>query len=110
LNNPSDDIAKKYFSIGEVAEMMQVAPSLIRFWEKEFEQLSPQKSEGGTRKYSHQDIEVLKQIYFLVKQKGYTIQGAKEALQSQARTTETLRLIERMQALKAFLEKLRKEI
>jgi DNA-binding transcriptional MerR regulator len=74
---------KRYFSIGEVSEIFQVNPSLIRFWEKEFEALKPKKTPGGSRKYSVKDVELLKTIYFLVKERGYTLEGARKKIEEQ---------------------------
>ena len=68
---------KRYYSIGEVAKTFDVNASLIRFWEKEFNNLSPKKSANGKRKYTSDDIVIIKQIFFLLKEKGYTIEGAK---------------------------------
>jgi DNA-binding transcriptional MerR regulator len=71
---------KVYYSIGEVAAMFQVNTSLIRFWEKEFSVLRPRKNKKGNRLFTERDIRYLHMIYHLVKSKGYTLQGAKEAL------------------------------
>lgn len=79
---------KMYYSISEVANMLQVKTSLIRFWEKEIPQLSPQKSRKGNRKFNNKDIELLSIIHRLVKKQGYTLEGAKQALQ---KDTQTLR-------------------
>ena len=68
---------KRYYSIGEVASKFNVNPSLIRFWEQEFKILNPKKNSRGNRKFTHKDIEAINKIYFLLKEKGYTIQGAK---------------------------------
>lgn len=73
-------IEKKYFSIGEVAAKFKVAPSLIRFWEKEFDALNPKKNTKGNRQFTNEDILNFKMIFVLVKEKGYTLQGAKEFL------------------------------
>ena len=72
---------KKYFSIGEVAEFLNVNTSLIRFWEKEFKQINPKKKKSGIRKFTKQDIETLQLIYNLLKKKKMTIDGAKRHLQ-----------------------------
>ena len=92
-----DDIQKKYHAIGEVAEMLQVNPSLIRFWESEFTQLSPRKNRKGNRTYTDADIEMLKTIYYLVKVRKYTLKGAQDKLKQnpkdleyEQRTRETL--------------------
>ena len=71
---------KMYYSIGEVAKLFQVNPSLIRFWENEFDILQPKKNKKGNRLFTPEDLENLKVIFHLVKEKGYTLQGAKEAM------------------------------
>ena len=71
---------KLYYTIGEVAGMFNVNTSLIRFWEKEFSILKPQKNQKGNRLFTSKDIENFRLIYNLVKEKGYTIQGAREYL------------------------------
>ena len=67
---------KLYYSIGEVSKAFNVNASLIRFWEKEFEELKPKKNNKGTRRYSSIDIEKLQTIHHLVKEKGYTLDGS----------------------------------
>jgi DNA-binding transcriptional MerR regulator len=74
------DKDKLYYSIGEVSSMFDVSNSLIRYWESEFSKLKPQKSSRGDRKYTEKDIRILETIFELVKEKGYTIDGAKNAL------------------------------
>ena len=66
--------------MGEVSKMFDVNPSLIRFWEKEFESIQPKKNKKGNRLFTADDLEIFRMIYTLVKQKGFTLQGAKEAL------------------------------
>ena len=73
-------IEKLYWSIGEVAEQLGVNTSLIRYWEKEFGNLKPKRTGKGDRLYTKKDIEQLQQIQHLVKEKGYTLQGAREQL------------------------------
>ena len=73
-----------YFNIGEVAELFQVNQSLIRYWEKEFELLQLKKNAKGNRLFSRSDIGILTQIYQLVKEDGFTLQGAKERLKMNA--------------------------
>lgn len=72
------DKNKLYYSIGEVSKIFNVNSSLIRFWEKEFKQLSPKKTESGKRKFTQKDIKIIHKIYHLVKEKGFTLAGAKE--------------------------------
>lgn len=73
---------KLYYSIGEVARMFDVNASLIRFWEKEFDLIKPHKNKKGNRLFTQQDIKNFKLIFHLVKEKGYTLQGAKDSLKS----------------------------
>ncbi len=76
------DIHKIYYSIGEVAEIFDVNTSLIRFWEKEFSIIKPKKNKKGNRLFTKKDIENFKIIYHLVKEKGFTLDGAKNELKS----------------------------
>lgn len=77
LNTP---IQKQYFSISEVAQMFGVNASLLRFWEKEFKQIQPKTNARGKRSYRQKDIEIIRSIYVLVKEQGFTLEGAKKAL------------------------------
>lgn len=74
------DLTKLYYSIGEVADMFQVSKSLIRYWETEFSSLKPKKSRKGDRQFTVKDIRVLEKIYTLVKERGFTLDGAKKEL------------------------------
>ncbi len=71
---------KRYYKIGEVAKAFGVNTSLIRFWENEFDVLKPKKNKKGNRLFTPEDLENLKLIYFLVKEKGFTLEGAKNKL------------------------------
>ena len=75
-------MTKLYYSISEVAEMFKVNASLLRFWEKEFDILSPRKNDKGTRFYTEEDIQVIKKIYHLLKVQGLKLEGAKQKLRS----------------------------
>jgi len=77
--NP-DNLTKRYYKIGEVAKIFNVATSLIRYWEGEFPQLTPLKNSSGVRRYTKEDVILFGQIYELVKIKGYKIDGAKKSL------------------------------
>lgn len=87
----ASELTKLYYSIGEVAEMLNVATSNIRFWEKQFPQLAPKKNNKGNRMFSPKEILLLQRIYQLIHEEGYTIEGAKKALKSkkQHQTSET---------------------
>ena len=76
---------KRYYSIGEVAKAFDVNASLIRFWEKEFDVLQPKKNAKGNRKFTPDDINNLKFIYHLVKERGFTLEGAKTHLKEEKR-------------------------
>ena len=79
LNQP---IQKRYFSISEVAKVLDVKPSLLRFWEKEFKQIQPKTNARGKRAYKQEDIDVIRRIYDLVKVQGLTLEGARKALKA----------------------------
>ena len=89
---------KLYYTIGEVSKAFKVNPSLIRFWEKEFEVLKPKKNSKGTRRYSSIDIENFRAIHHLVKEKGYTLEGAKEQLKILKKKFEVIKKLEKIKA------------
>lgn len=109
---------KLYYSIGEVAELFDVNASLIRFWEKEFDLLKPTKNKKGNRLFTRQDIENLKLIYHLVKEKGYTLQGARDHLKSVKKlppqekqaTLGTVETVEALEKIRKMLTDLRNSI
>ncbi|MCS6824732.1 MAG: MerR family transcriptional regulator [Cytophagaceae bacterium] len=104
-------VEKKYYSIGEVACMFKVQPSLIRFWEKEFGILRPKKNKKGNRQFTKEDIETFKTIYHLVKEKGYTLQGAKERIKESAHASpEKKEILNSLINLKNFLIELREKL
>ncbi|GAA4427444.1 MerR family transcriptional regulator [Pontibacter saemangeumensis] len=105
------EIEKQYYTIGEVAAQFDVAPSLIRFWETEFEQLKPKKNKKGNRQYTPKDIETLRSVYHLVKERGYTIQGAKEVLKNKSvQTKDKIEIIESLEKVKAFLQGIKSQL
>ncbi len=79
-STPNTQNSKLYYSIGEVAVMFNVNASLIRFWEKEFKIIKPKKNKKGNRLFTPEDIKNFRLIHHLVKEKGYTLKGAKESL------------------------------
>lgn len=77
-----EETSKLYYSISEVSQMFDINASTIRFWEKEFDALKPTKNKKGNRLFTQKEIDYIRQIVELVKQKGFTIQGAKEQLKT----------------------------
>lgn len=106
------EIEKLYYSIGEVAEMFGVSKSLIRFWETEFDILKPRKNTKGNRLFTKKDIDNLKVIYHLVKEKGFTLDGARKKLkETQPEKLESnVDVSEKLKSLRAFLFELNKQI
>lgn len=105
------DINRLYYPIGEVAEMFEVNTSLIRFYEKEFDILQPKKNAKGNRLFRPEDIENLKVIFHLIKDKGFTIQGAKEHLKSNKNEIlENQKVIDSLQKIKSFMIELNDQL
>jgi DNA-binding transcriptional MerR regulator len=96
-------IEKLYYSIGEVAKMFGVNTSLIRFWEKEFDLIKPTKNKKGNRLFTQQDVDNFHKIFHLVKEKGYTLAGAKEKLSVKEGTNMEMEVIFKLQKIKSFL-------
>ena len=102
------DNLKRYYSIGEVAKMFEVSKSLIRFWENEFDFLKPHKNSKGDRRFTVQNLEQLNLIYELVKERGFTIDGARKEIQRlQQWEKEKEEWVERLEQLKKGLQELR---
>ncbi len=106
---PEDAILfeKSYYSIGAVSEMFKVNPSLLRFWESEFTILKPKKNGKGDRFFRPQDVKNLQLIYHLLRERKYTIEGAKDYLKKSARAEEKFAMIESLKRLKQFLAELK---
>ena len=109
---PEDAILfeKKYYAIGIVANMFKVNQSLIRFWENEFDILKPRKNGKGDRLFRPEDIKNLKLIYHLLRERKYTLEGAKEFLRQNKRADEKFTLIESLKKLKGFLNELKADL
>jgi DNA-binding transcriptional MerR regulator len=104
-------IEKVYFTIGEVAEMLGVNTSLIRFWDKEFSVLKLQKTQKGNRIFTKDDIQQLRVIYHLVKEKGMTLKGAKQVLHlNREGATKTAEVIRKLLDIKQQLAEIRNEM
>jgi DNA-binding transcriptional MerR regulator len=103
-----DDALKLYYSISEVAELFNVSKSLIRFWEKEFEILKPHKNSKGERRFTRNNLEQIQLIYHLVKERGFTLEGAKKEIRQQRTLLkQKQQMIEKLKRLKNFLKEIR---
>lgn len=101
---------KLYYSLKEVAQHFGVNVSLLRFWESEFKNIKPRKTEGGTRQYTREDIEQIEIVYHLVKGQGLTLEGARQVLkQKKDETTRKLDVIHRLEAIRKELKQLEDE-
>jgi len=102
---------KILYSIQEVAKMFQVNASLLRYWEKEFDFINPYKSEKGTRQYREKDIEHIRLVYHLVKEKGLTLAGAKQKLkENKENVINTEDIVYRLKSIRTELMALKEEI
>ena len=102
---------KIYYTMGEVSEMFDVRPSLIRFWEQKFDILKPDKNRKGNRLFTPKDVENLKLIYHLVKENGMTLAGAAKRLRENKKGEERdLEVIEKLQNIRSLLLEVREEL
>lgn len=102
---------KRYFKIGEVAKAFQVNASLIRFWENEFDVIKPKKNAKGNRLFTQDDIKNLQLIFHLVKEKGFTLEGAKNKLkENPEKTTSNHDIIIRLDSIKNELIQIKNQL
>jgi DNA-binding transcriptional MerR regulator len=106
---PEDELLfqKMYYPIGTVSEMFKVNQSLIRFWENEFDILKPKKNGKGDRLFRPEDVKNLKLIYHLLRERKYTIEGAKDFLKNNKKAEQKFAMIESLKKLKGFLNELK---
>jgi DNA-binding transcriptional MerR regulator len=112
LEIPEDEILfqKQYYSIGDVAAMFKENTSLIRYWENEFSILKPKKNKKGDRFFRPEDIKNLKMIYHLLRERKYTIEGAKEFIKNNKAAGEKHEMIESLEKIKSFLIELKNNL
>jgi DNA-binding transcriptional MerR regulator len=105
-------VEKLYYAIGEVATMFDVNTSLIRFWEKEFGIIKPKKNKKGNRLFTKADIDNFKRIFILVKEKGYTLDGAKKELKGNKSATviSNKQISDKLQTVRQQLMKLQGQL
>ncbi|MFN8275773.1 MAG: MerR family transcriptional regulator [Flavobacteriaceae bacterium] len=102
---------KRYFSIGELAKAFDVNASLIRFWDKEFDILKPKKNAKGNRMFTQEDVKNLQLIYHLVKERGFTLEGAKTHLkEGQKKSLDKYDIINKLEGIKEQLLKIKEEL
>jgi len=105
------NIEKIFYPIGEVAQMYKVNVSLIRFWENEFDILKPKKNKKGNRMFTKTDLENLDVIFHLVKERGFTLDGAKKKLKENKKDTiDNISIIKKLKEIRTFLVDLREEL
>ena len=105
------EITKLYYSISEISEMFNVSKSLIRFWESEFDLLRPHKNSKGDRRFTEKNIEQFRTIYHLVKERGFTLEGAKRELkQNKERISMKRKTVESLTKLRNFLDGIKEDI
>jgi len=109
INIPPDEelFTKMYYSIGDVATMFKENASLIRYWENEFDILKPKKNKKGDRFFRPEDVKNLKLIHHLLRERKYTIEGAKDFLKNSKKASEKFEMIRSLQKLKSFLLELK---
>ena len=108
--NTNKDL-KMYYSISEVAKMFNVNESLLRYWEKEFLIIAPRKAGGNVRQYRKEDIENIRLVYHLVKEKGMTLQGAKQRLKAnKEKTVQTAEIVDWLKQIREELVNLRNSL
>lgn len=102
---------KRYYSIGEIAKAFNVNTSLLRFWEKEFDVIQPKKNEKGTRRFTQEDVQNITLIYRLVKERGYTLEGAKTHLKAQnSAALEKHQIISKLEKIRSELLKIKNNL
>lgn len=102
---------KRYYSIGEVAKVFDVNASLIRFWDKEFDVLKPKKNAKGNRMFTPEDVKNLQLIYHLVKERGFTLEGAKTHLkEGQKKTLDKFEIISKLETIRTQLTNIKNQL
>lgn len=108
---PRDNLDKKYYRISEVAEILNIPASTLRYWESEFTVINPKRSEKNRRLYTPNDIEMIRLVYYLVKEKGMKLDAAQnEIRRNRSNVSKRLEVIERLRSIRDELAKMKAEI
>ena len=111
MKEPVTNKQKLYYTIGEVSDMFNVNQSLLRYWETEFKTINPKRSPKGTRYYSQKDIEEIKLIHYLLKERKLKIEGAKQVLKHKREgTVRSQQVVERLKSLRSELIAIMEEL
>ncbi len=104
-------LTKRYYSISEVSELLNIAPTVLRFWEGEFSSIQPTKGRNGIRRYTSNDIQDILLIHNLLKERGFTIEGAKKEIKTaQLQIKQQKILVKKLRAIKSRLINLRDQL
>ena len=103
-------MGKLYYSIGEVAAMLGVRTSVLRFWESEFDCLRPVKTSSGARNYTEHDIELLRKIHYLTRECGYTLEGAREQMRTRPMEDPRMTVVKELNEVRNFLLELKETL
>ncbi len=102
-----DELNKKYYKISEVAEMLGIAPSTLRFWESQFTIIKPKRNAHGSRFYTPRDIETIRMVYYLVKEKGLKLDAAQEQIRNNhTGVSQRHQTVERLKAVRNTLQEM----
>ncbi|THH42025.1 MerR family transcriptional regulator [Neolewinella litorea] len=110
-NDKNDDDLKRYYSIGEVAKKLDVNTSLIRFWENEFSHIKPNKNSRGDRRFTKENIQQLREVYHLVRERGFTLDGARREIASGNKpSADKQEIVDSLQKVRRRLEQLQNKL
>ncbi len=102
---------KRYYSIGELAKAFDVNTSLLRFWEKEFDILKPKKNAKGNRMFTPEDVKNLRLLFHLIKERGFTLDGAKDYIKAKPKESlDNFEIIRKLEAIKSTLIHIKNEL
>lgn len=102
-----NDLSKKYYKISDVAEILNIPASTLRFWEKEFTIIKPKRNAKNTRFYTAKDIETIRMVHYLVKEKGLKLDAAQQQIRiNRNNVSKRVEVIDRLKSVRSRLEKM----